>query len=112
MRCHLTTRSELREQDDVSDVVLVGKQHDDAIDADAQAARRRRTVLERNEKVLIERLGLNVACLASAHLLLEASSLYAGIVQLGKGVGNLDPTREGFEAVHLVWIVRLTFGER
>ena len=85
---------------------------DHAIDADAQAAGGRHAVLQADEKVLVERLGLGVASLASAHLLQEALALDARVVQLRKRVGDLDAASESLEAFDLVGIVGLALGQR
>src|SRR5712691_6795495 len=74
--------AQLRKQNNVSDRVLIREQHRDAIDAHAEAAGWRHAVLERGQKVLIERLGLDITRLARAHLLQEPLALYPWIVQL------------------------------
>ena len=61
------------EQNDLPDGVAVGKQHDAAVDADAQAARGRHTVLQGGEEVLVHHAGLVIALGPQLHLLLEAA---------------------------------------
>ena len=50
-----------REQDDLLDGGHAGQEHDQAVDPDAEAARRRHAVLERPEVVLVDGAGLEVA---------------------------------------------------
>src|SRR3982074_3711158 len=89
---------QLWKQNNVSDRVLIGQQHDDPIDADPQAARGRHAMLHRRQKVLVERLRRGVARLARTHLLHEPLTLDARIVQLRKRVGDFDATGERLEA--------------
>src|SRR5262249_56281185 len=90
----------------------VGERRDDAADPHAEPAGGRHAVLERGQKVLIKRLGLDVASLARAHLLLETLTLHARVVELGKRVGNLDSTGEGFESLDFLRLLWLSLGER
>ena len=68
-------------------------------------------MLQSDEKVLVEGLRLDIACLTRAYLLHEALALHARIVQLREGVGDLDPTGEGFEPRDLVRIVGVALGQ-
>src|SRR5438445_7558594 len=78
----VVARPQLWEENHVSDVLLVRKQHDDAVDSQPEAASGRHAVLQGDQKVLVEGLRLVVACLTRAHLLDEALALHAWIVQL------------------------------
>src|SRR5262245_58230053 len=59
-------------QHDFADRAAPCKEHDEAVDADPDAARRRHPVLQRVQEALVERLRLLVALLGVADLLLEA----------------------------------------
>jgi len=50
-----------REEEDLLDVVGVGQEHGDAIDAHAPAGRRRKAVLQGGAEALVEEHGLVVA---------------------------------------------------
>ncbi len=104
--------AELREQDHVADRVLIGQQHGQSIDAQPHAAGRRHAVLERDQEVGVERLGLLVAGGACAQLLLEALPLHARVVQLGEGIGELDGAGERLAALHRGRVVRACLGQR
>src|SRR5450631_1806729 len=68
---------ELREEDDVADALGAGEQHAEPVDPDAHAARRRHPVLEREQEVLVDALGL------APGLLLEHLALDVRVVLLG-----------------------------
>ena len=57
-------------------------------------------------------MGLGVASLALRQLLLEASPLLFRIVQLAKGVAQLEASNVKLKALHPGWFVRLVFGQR
>ena len=84
------TWSQLRKKDHVTDRMLIGQQHHQAVDANAESARRRHAVLQGDEKVLVEGLCLDVALLSCADLIEETLTLHARIIQLRKRVGVSD----------------------
>src|SRR3970040_1410382 len=59
-------------EDDLADRAPVCQQHHQAVDADAESARRRHSVLQGVYVVLVDALGLVVAGLAQARLFEEA----------------------------------------
>src|SRR5437660_256474 len=83
----------------LADRRAAGEDHDEAVDPDAHAARRRHSVLERADEVLIVRLRLLVAGRALPALLLEAGALLVRIVQLAERVRELHPGGEALEAL-------------
>ncbi len=64
-------RPQVREEENVADVRLAGQQHDEPVDADPDAGRRRHAVLHRGQELLVERLRLLVPHRAPPRLLLE-----------------------------------------
>src|SRR5687768_9066747 len=92
-------RTELREQDDVPDGGLVGKEHDETVDADAFACCRRHAVFERAQKIFIEIMCFFITRLALYDLRFESFTLIERIVQLREGVGNLTAGDVELEAI-------------
>src|SRR5437867_3600801 len=88
----LLDRPQLREEDHLADRRLVGQEHGQSVDPDAQATGRRHAVLERDQEVLVERVRLLVAGPPGRGLLLEARPLVARVVQLGERVAQLEAT--------------------
>ena len=78
-----------REKQDITDCGGVGQQHDKAVDAVADTARWRHTVLERVEEILVGVVGLLVARGESRVLRGKALALVDGVVQLGIGIDRL-----------------------
>src|SRR5947208_6188309 len=85
-------RAMVWEQDQIADGRCVGQQHQQAIDADADAAGGWHAVLERQQEVLVERMGLLLARLALGGLELEPGSLLVGVRELAERGGELQPT--------------------
>ena len=78
-----------REQDDVADGGAVGQQHDQAVNAVADASRRRHADVQRVQEILVRVLGFFIARLGKGILRLEALALVDRIVQLGVGIAHL-----------------------
>src|SRR6476469_7566947 len=70
-----------RKQLDFADRIATAQQHHQTVDADADAARRRHSVFQGEDEVLVIRLGLLVPALAILDLLLEAGALVVRVVQ-------------------------------
>ncbi len=68
-----------------------GEQHDEPIDADTLAARRRQAVLERADVVLVHRVRLEIAARAVGELRLEAPALLGRIVSSLKALATSKP---------------------
>ena len=102
----------LREEDDFADGALAAEQHDQPVDADAQAAGRGHAVLQRQQEVFVQHLHLVLAGRLATRLLQEALPLVEGVVQLRVGVAHLQPGGERLEALHEVRVVRLALGQR
>src|SRR5580658_500881 len=86
-------RAELREEDDVPDALGAGQKHAEAVDADAHAAGGRHAVLEGEDEVVVDALGL------AAGLPLEHLALDVGVVLLGIRRGDLHATDAELEHV-------------
>ncbi len=79
-----------------------GQQHDEPVDADPHAPRRREPVLERADVVGVDSLGLGVAPFLERGLRLETPQLLDRVVQLAERVRELAAGNDQLEA----------FGER
>src|SRR6266498_1988700 len=99
-------------EDHVPDGRRVGEQHGEPVDPDALAGRGRHPVLQGAHVVLIHPVRLLVTEQALLRLLLEASSLVNGIVELGICVGDLAAANEELEAVDKPRVARLALGQR
>ena len=82
------------EQNDLTDGIRIGQEHDATVDADAQTARGRHTVLQGGEEVLVHHAGFVISLIPQLHLLLEAAPLVDGVVELGEGVAHLTAADE------------------
>ncbi len=89
-----------REEEDVADGGAVGEEHDQAIHAEAEAARGGQAVLKGGDVVVVD-LGLAVGLdgLALSDLALEAGLLIDGVVQLAEGIAVLGAVDEILEAL-------------
>lgn len=94
------------------DAVVVGDKHDHAVDTHTPSSSGRETVLQAGAEVLVDELGLVVALVLLARLLLEAEALVEGVVQLGVGVDNLLLADEGLETFAEADLVAVVLGER
>ena len=102
----------MREQQHVADGSLVGEQHDHAVDADADAARRRHTVLEGAHVVLVVLHGLVVTAGLLGHLSGKALGLVDRVVELGERVGVLVTGNNQLKAVRQARVVLKALGKR
>ena len=102
----------MREQQDVADRSLVSKQHDHAVDTNANAARGRHTVLEGAHVVLVILHSLIVAAGLLGHLGSKALSLVDRVVELGECVGVLVAGDDQLKAVSQTRVVLKTLSER
>jgi hypothetical protein len=89
----------VREQDHVADGGRIGKEHDQAVDADTQTCRRRHAVLQRAHVVGVEEHRFLIAAVLARHLGTEARRLILRIVELGEAVGDLAPGEKELEAI-------------
>ena len=89
----------MREQQHIPNRRRIGQQHDQAVNTNTLARRRRQTVFQRTNVVGIKVHGLIVACVLFRHLLHEAFGLVFGIVQLGEAIRNLAPANEKLKTV-------------
>src|SRR5690606_29971428 len=78
-----------REEHDLAQAVRPGEQHDQAVDAEPDAAGGRHAGLEGLDVVEVHRLGLFVAAGDLLRLLLEAAALLVRVVELREGVRDL-----------------------
>ena len=101
-----------REEQDVADGGLVAEEHDHAVDAVADAARRRHAVLEGAHVVVVVAHGLVVAHALGGNLLGKAAGLINGVIELGEGVGVLVAGNDQLKAVGEARVLGLALGER
>src|SRR3954469_19179956 len=101
-----------REEHDLADRAPAREEHHEAVDPDADPARRRHPVLEREQVRLVERLRLLVARRRVTDLLLEAPPLVVGIVELGERVADLHPADDRLEALDEALLGAVALGER
>lgn len=87
-----------RERQHLADGVVVGQEHDHAVDAHAPTAGGREAELETGAEVLVDHLRLVVALGLLARLLLEPQALVERVVQLRVRVDNLLLAHKGLEA--------------
>ena len=78
---------------------LAAKKHYKAVDTYTQPSRRRHTVLQRADKILIHPVRLLIAAMPFGQLCFKPFFLIQRIAKLGKGVRNLQPANEGLEAL-------------
>ena len=94
-----------------------GQNHDQAVDADANAACGGHALADRFDEFFIERACLFIACVAPAGLLFEQFALQFRIVEFGIGVADLlaqDKALKAFDEAMcaLFWIaMRVCRGE-
>jgi len=100
------------EEEDLLDVVLVGEEHDEAIDTETPATSGRQAVLHGRAETLVNGLSLVVTGSAVGDLALEQPPLYDGIVQLGVGVADLATSNEELETLSERGSAAVVLGER
>ena len=71
-----------REEQNISNACTVRQEHDETVDAVADAARRRHTELQRVEEILIGMVCFVVACFSRSVLCSESLTLVDRIVEL------------------------------
>jgi hypothetical protein len=100
------------EGESLLDAVVVGEEHDHAVDTHTPATSGGKTVLHGSEESLVHDLGLVVTLCLLCGLLLEAETLVEGIVQLGVGVDNLLLADKGLEPLTETGVLTVVLGER
>src|SRR5882724_2554139 len=105
-------RSELREEDDLSNRGLRGQGHDQTIDAHPEPGGRRQPVLEGPDVVFVVIHRLLVAALAAFDLVAKATRLVDRIVELRKCVADLAPVHEELEPIDEARVRVLATGQR
>src|SRR5213075_843642 len=88
------------EQDDVADMGLIRQDHHEAVEAQSDAARRRHTVLEGPDEILVQLLRFLVPGGAQPGLLLEPPALLLWIIQLAERVRHFPLVDEQLPALH------------
>lgn len=94
------------------DAVVVGKEHDQTVNAHTPATSRRQPVLKGCAEVFVDELGLVVTLVLLTGLLLKAQTLVEGVVQLSVGVDNLLLADEGLETLAETDILAVVLGQR
>src|SRR6201994_699125 len=92
-------RAHDRERNDVTDGRDLSQQHDQPVDAEADARGRRQPVLERPDEGQVGGHGLGVSAGGQRGLGLEPLFLLVGVVELAVAVGQLPAPDEQLEAV-------------
>ena len=87
------------EKDDVANGGHLGEQHDEPVDADADAGCGRKSVLERPHEGGVGRMGLDIASRGRRGLGLKTFVLLVGIVEFAVTVGQLSPGDDELEAI-------------
>lgn len=105
-------RGQHTESKNLLDGVVVGNEHDHAVNAHTPSTSWWKTVLKRGAEVLINELSLVVTLVLLPSLLLETHTLVEGIVQLGVGVANLLLADESLETLAESGEVTVVLGER
>ena len=95
----LVERLHEREEHDLAQILLVGEQGDEAVDAHPPAAHRRHAVLHGAQVVLVDLEGLVVASGPRRGLGLEARALVDRVDELAVGVHDLPPVDHELVAV-------------
>ncbi len=91
---------------------LVGEQHHETIDANAQTSGGWQAVLQCQQIVVVDRMCLLVTGGAGGGLLLESPSLVIGVVELAESIGVLRAGNHQFEPVGKTWIGGAATGQR
>src|SRR5688572_12637118 len=102
----ISLRLQLREEDHVADAFLAEEHHAQAVNADADAARRGHAVFKRDEEIFVQLL------LFAAGLMLQRGALRDGIVLLGVAGRNLLPVDATLEDFDGRWVVGRKLGQR
>jgi cyclophilin family peptidyl-prolyl cis-trans isomerase/HEAT repeat protein len=105
-------RPHLREQQHLLDRGIVGEQHHQAVQADADATGGRHAVLQRAQEVLVDEHGFVIAALLQFQLLLEALALIDRVVQLAVRIGQFEAVHEELEALGEALIVAVLLAQR
>lgn len=100
------------EGENLLDRVVVGEEHDHAVNTHTPTTSRWQTVLQSLAESLVDKLGLVVTLLLLAGLLFEAKTLVKGIVQLGVSVDNLLLADESLETLAETLVAAVILGER
>ena len=112
-RSSVRFRAHRGEQQNIADGGAVGEQHDQAIHAEAQAARGGQAVLQCVDIIVIHlSLAIGLNGLALGDLTLKAALLVDGVVQLTEGVAVLGAVDEVLKALGKGGIIRLALGQR
>ena len=102
----------MRKKQHIADGRRVGEQHDQAVDADAHAARRRHAVLERADVVGVVAHGLSSPMPFASTCARETLGLINRVVELGEGVGVLMTHDEQLETLRELRVVGLLLRQR
>ena len=101
-----------REEENVADGRAVGEEHDETVDADADAARWGKAILKSNDIILVHDVRFGVPRFALLHLIDKALPLIEGIVELGKAIRQLAAVDEELEAIGKHGVIGIAFRQR
>ena len=104
----LVERLHCGEQQHIPDACAVGKQHDKSVNAEAETACRRKSVLKRGDVIVIDLcVAVRLLGLLLRDLTLEAFLLVNRVVQFRKGIAELSRVDEVFKALgkgRVIWL--------
>ena len=92
--------------------MLIGEQHREPVDAEANTAGRRHAVFERTQEVVVDEHGFIVAAFHEFYLFFKTFPLLDGVVQFAVGVGDLFAVAHEFEAFHQARFAAVLFRQR
>ena len=101
-----------REEQYIADAVVVGEQHDQTVDADAQTASRRHAVFKGSDVVGVHVGSLVIARLFQLYLMLKTALLVNRIVEFRKCVGVLPSEDEQLKTLGHRRVGGFSLGER
>src|SRR5918995_155660 len=110
--CSWFLRPHGRKEDDVAYRGPIRDQHHEPIDAEAEATGRGHTILECPDVVGVIAMSIGIPGRALTHLILEATPLIVGVVQLTESVDQLASSHEELESFGERRIISVLFGQR
>jgi hypothetical protein len=100
------------EEEHLLDVVRIGHEHHQSVDAQTPSAGGRQAVLECREEALVLEHGLVIARRLVLGLRIKALPLHEGVVELGVGVTELLAAHEDLETLRAPRDAAVVLGER
>jgi len=108
----LVLSAQRREDDDLTDALLIGEEHDQAINANSQPAGGRHADLQRLEKIFIQHLRFIITTRALSGLVFKPGTLVKWVIQFSEGVAQFQAGRKRLEAFDGIRRSGLQFRQR